>query len=956
MGGRGRGRGRGRGQQQKKNEEIPAFGRLQIDNTSPVQAGRGQVGGGMSKGSPASSTSSAATTPRDSQSSTPAGQSSSTASSQASTPSSTTSALAKFKYPARTGLGTRGTPMDVVTNHFEIMVKNKQMDITEYDVDIKLISEKDNTLKDCPKKYLKRGMYAFGEKVWPNRHPAFDGSKLLFSCGPKLINGPMTAEVAVRNEDRFDQHGQAENAKLRITVKEVNKVSLSEIGDFMRNKNTVQFPQLAIQAIDVVLRNSGMTGFLQVGRSFFYPPKNPKSLGGGMDLWYGVFQSATLGTGKVFLNVDVAHKGFPRAQWVRDLVADLGTPPPRYNQPPPPRFNPETEYQYGTKRFLDEQLCNFLKGLKVEYEIPNIANSKRVYRVNNVVPGPHEHRFTHEDEKGQKKVMTVAEYFAIERRYRIRFPNWPCLHVGSRDRNILVPMELCRVVPNQATVKKLNEEQTRVMVREAATKPNIRKAKILDAFNSLRLGQDACLQEFGINVQAAMTQVKGRVLPPPALKYRSEQQVRVRNGEWNMDREKFQVVTGAVQNWVIVDLCGADRDIQNLTKQLGMTGASLGMTFDERPKIIRSERRLNSIRDLTQFLENKAREGPFDLAVVLIPDYISGQSPYPVVKQVLELKWKMLTQCIRQRTLRKLDKSTVTNILLKINSKLDGKNHSLHRDSRPACFNQNVMIMGADVTHPPPDSKTCPSVAAVTASHDKEDVFKFNMQWRLQPPKVEEILDMENITLAHLKYFASKNVGKFPNRIIFFRDGVSDGQFAMVLRSELSAIRKACRTIGQTYLPQITFLVVQKRHHTRFFPNQGDKLADRNGNVPAGFVVDNTITHPRDMDFYLVSHQSIQGTSRPTKYKVLYDDANMTADEVEQLTFYLCHLYTRCNRSVSYPAPTYYAHLAAFRAKHYYNEGRSTVDINNEAALNRESVKLNETMQQFIQKHPMFFV
>jgi eukaryotic translation initiation factor 2C len=30
-------------------------------------------------------------------------------------------------------------------------------------------------------------------------------------------------------------------------------------------------------------------------------------------------------------------------------------------------------------------------------------------------------------------------------------------------------------------------------------------------------------------------------------------------------------------------------------------------------------------------------------------------------------------------------------------------------------------------------------------------------------------------------------------------------------------------------------------------------------------------------------------------------------------------LYSRCERSVSYPAPTYYAHLAAFRAREHHN-------------------------------------
>ena len=33
----------------------------------------------------------------------------------------------------------------------------------------------------------------------------------------------------------------------------------------------------------------------------------------------------------------------------------------------------------------------------------------------------------------------------------------------------------------------------------------------------------------------------------------------------------------------------------------------------------------------------------------------------------------------------------------------------------------------------------------------------------------------------------------------------------------------------------------------------------------------------------------------------------------------MCHIYSRCERSVSYPAPTYYAHLAAFRAREHHN-------------------------------------
>ena len=52
-------------------------------------------------------------------------------------------------------------------------------------------------------------------------------------------------------------------------------------------------------------------------------------------------------------------------------------------------------------------------------------------------------------------------------------------------------------------------------------------------------------------------------------------------------------------------------------------------------------------------------------------------------------------------------------------------------------------------------------------------------------------------------------------------------------------------------------------------------------------------------------------------YHDLWDDNNFQADELQLLTYQLCHTYVRCTRSVSIPAPAYYAHLVAFRARYH---------------------------------------
>lgn len=166
-----------------------------------------------------------------------------------------------------------------------------------------------------------------------------------------------------------------------------------------------------------------------------------------------------------------------------------------------------------------------------------------------------------------------------------------------------------------------------------------------------------------------------------------------------------------------------------------------------------------------------------------------------------------------------------------------------------------------------------------------------------------------------------KSTGGFkPHRVIIYRDGVSEGQFVQVLQHELTAIREACIKLEADYKPGITFIVVQKRHHTRLFCSEKKEQSGKSGNIPAGTTVDIGITHPTEFDFYLCSHAGIQGTSRPSHYHVLWDDNHFDADELQQLTYQLCHTYVRCTRSVSIPAPAYYAHLVAFRARYHLVE------------------------------------
>ena len=79
-----------------------------------------------------------------------------------------------------------------------------------------------------------------------------------------------------------------------------------------------------------------------------------------------------------------------------------------------------------------------------------------------------------------------------------------------------------------------------------------------------------------------------------------------------------------------------------------------------------------------------------------------------------------------------------------------------------------------------------------------------------------------------------------------------------MLAHELRAVREACMKLEIGYQPGITFIAVQKRHHTRLFCADRKDQIGRSGNIPAGTIVDVGITHPTQFDFYLCSHAGIQ--------------------------------------------------------------------------------------------------
>lgn len=247
-----------------------------------------------------------------------------------------------------------------------------------------------------------------------------------------------------------------------------------------------------------------------------------------------------------------------------------------------------------------------------------------------------------------------------------------------------------------------------------------------------------------------------------------------------------------------------------------------------------------------------------------------------------------------------------------------------------------TMILGADLGHvscqdpfktnsqPPfrPNSEE-PTVACSIATYNA-DCDAYSAQIRLQEGRSEIIVDLSTMVEEHLRIFAKHNDGEYLERILIFRDGVSEGQYAAALQYEHDAVVKACARIQQGYRPRILVCVCAKRHNTRFFSQQPSDT-DRTGNLPAGLVVDRTITHPYAFDFFLQAHAGLVGTARPTHYICLLDELATTPDQLQRLVNGLCFSFARCTRSVSLVPVCYMADLVCQKARLIVQRGEMSI-------------------------------
>ncbi|KAL5511713.1 hypothetical protein ACEPAH_4931 [Sanghuangporus vaninii] len=792
-----------------------------------------------------------------------------------------------FQLARRPGHCTRGSIYEVYSNTFELRSYPK---VTFFHYDVISPSPRNVPLAQA---VIHRMMHHTAPQLFSLVVAAFDGAKNLYSLQrPLFQEGQMTFSVNMRDHP---PDGPDDRGLFSVILTKVADIPPSDLERVLQGHSPgVPVTTTPLQVLNVLVQQAAALHFQVHTKNRYYIDSGYESIG-GFEIWRGFFASIRPTAGKLFLNVDMATTVvYQRGPLIDFIFAYFSIQDVR------DLYDMDENSRYW------DRLRGILKGKKV------ITGPKgRLRTIRTIVPRAGTVEF---GQNGQN--TTVELYFREKYSYNVRYPLIPGIWTA---RDECIPFELCKIKEGQFFRKKASPQLTSRMLNFAKKKPEERLGIVKRGIQMLQLDNAPSIVQAGIKIKPESMSIQGRLLDPPTMIYGQETMEKPRSGSWNLLGKKLRAAI-PIEIWSVICL---DPDVQLDSVQGFATNLMAAMAnFEvlEKPVLQRnSGYQIN--QDLTELCQGarKHRGRNPDILIVILPQSAAPQRKE--VKQFGDINHGIVTQCVRSDKMKQAGSQYLNNLILKINAKLGGVNFVPSGESPSFRWfvDGKTMVVGADVSHPGPGVMR-PSVAAVVSSVD-ERAAKYVAKCAVQGPRTEIIEDLENLMDNALRMFYGyrnhlskklqrKDIPLLPEKIVFYRDGVSEGEIQRVVEHEIekvmNAIENAYGRLKAPFRAKLTFVVVGKGHHIRFFPKQS-RSADKSGNAPAGLLVDQDITAPGIFDFYLQSHAGLLGTSRPSHYIVIKDDNNFDASTLQSFSFDLCHTYARATRSVSIPAPVYYA-------------------------------------------------
>jgi eukaryotic translation initiation factor 2C len=857
--------------------------------------------------------------------------------------------------PARPAYGTAGKAIVLYTNYFELKGISTEIELYRYSVAF----QPDNELPRPKKKRLVELLLQTAP--FAGLPIASDWAQILVS--PKKI--PLEDKRGAYNLEWYPADGEplpapgpddTDRIKLarrknthKALVEDIGTVSIQELlKDLAQPTSNYPLKLETIQALNVIMGHgpgSDRSMTTAGGNKFFpfgnHPQLQKAPLGGGLDALRGYFTSVRTSVNRILINVNVATGAFYKSGPLLDVMTDFGRPQNVMQHRKLAAF-------VRKLRFETNYLPESGKGGKKKMGANGRPVTKRkIHVISDLSPYGKDAtniKFSKTDANGAITQVTVRDHFKTQYGITLSSPQAPLVNYGTAKDAKWIPAELCSVLPGQLARRLLLGPQTSEMIRFAARRPFENAQSITgDGLKVARImpmadGLNVALNHFGIKVNPQLMIVPGRILAPPQLLYRAQSTCIPKNGAWNLDprqlgQKPFRLAK-TLGSWNTLVINSGNRDtifggmqgtMQHLTafrSTLETYGLSPGpvqppVVLDVAFNDLQNKDVAKIQQQILDTLRTKFKAKPNFLFVILPSD---NAVLYDCIKFVCDCKLGVPNICNigSKFSKEKGQMQYFANVAMKFNQKLGGVNHTVEL-KRMAPLDAQTILFGIDVTHPSPgSSESAPSVAGVVASVDSM-FSQYPASMRTQKGRQEMVEHLEEMIIERLKLWQKRNQGKLPTKIIVYRDGVSEGQYKIVLESELPAFEKA---FGKLYgakakHPKISIVVVGKRHHTRFYPTKEEDTDGKTGNPQPGTIVDRGVTGEKLFDFFLLAHQGLQGTSKPAHYVVIKDDIKLGADQLQSLTHYLCYTFARATRSVSICPPAYYADLLCERGRSY---------------------------------------
>ncbi|KAH8117266.1 Piwi-domain-containing protein [Phellopilus nigrolimitatus] len=827
-----------------------------------------------------------------------------------------------FEIARRPGMGRAGKHIDIISNTYEVKSFPTAI-IYHYDVGLMSVEYRSHTAFSViipeiknPRRaneIMQRLQLHSAPHVF-QRPAAFDGAKNLFALTEPLFNeGAMT--FIVNMSDR-PPTGPNPRGVFQVTLKKVGEIRPGDLNVVLSgNAGGMPMTTTPLQVLNVLIQQAAALLFPVHTKQKFYIEEGRDNFG-GFEIWRGFFQSIRPSLKRLIVNVDMATGVMYQRGPLPDFLLSF--------------FHLKDERQLSG---LDEghpqwtRVKSVLKGLKVKQ-----AHSGRLRTIRSIVSNAGGYTFTLKN----GDPTTVSEYFLKHHQISLRNPRMPGI-ITTREE--VIPFELCVIKEGQLFKKKTSPELMAKMLTFSKKRPNERFSAIQDGMTRLQLGNSPYIVQAGMSISSQAMNIQGRVLEPPSMGYGGQADLlKPKAGSWNMVNRLLKDPM-PIKTWGAISLDPGvqENEIQNFI--IGLMNAMVAVAVAKPPIPIIRANPTEAHREMhklcTEFV-NRTKNPPTILIVVLPQNAAQIRKD---VKQYGDIHYGIVTQCVRADKMRTANNQYCNNLILKINAKLGGTNAVPSGTSFDWFKNGKTMVMGADVTHPGPGVLR-PSVAALVSSVD-ESAAKYVCRCSVQEPRLEIIEDLQAMVTYALEMFNKYRsfvarrsrpglVPLWPERLVFYRDGVSEGEIQQVVEQEIKQIDNALQELFKEtgVRAKLTFIVVGKRHHIRFMPKRPME-GDRSGNAPAGLVVDEHITAPGLFDFYLQSHAGLLGTSRPSHYIVVKDENEFDADRLQGFSFTLCHTYARATRSVSIPAPCYCEiifQIACARADYHFDPSLNFAD------------------------------